>query len=346
MLRKEGFKPVVLPAPMALDAAFDDIDDFETILNSELCVFVLNNELSCSDLLLAIAHAHCIPSVRLRYDLDAKSTDPDLSGTVRWKSASDVTTCFGMLLQNYQSAFATASGKEVIQQLATPQQISQAFGTWDPAEGLGLIVHVVPDDRYVSDRVDGVLRALAGTEPGRVQSDTVCRDLYDRIKKDHFYYTYEPVLTQANVQRIRNPKEIDALNCGTCIDFACLFASLLEAAHERPVLIVVGTGHGAHAIAGYVTQDAVLGDDPMTLGDLRGANSRGEIVVFETTGAVEARGRTVGAETEAERAEGGNLLDYRTAKNAGTRLLFQNDIELKHFVDVQMTRQGRGLNSF
>jgi hypothetical protein len=342
ILRKEGYKPTVVPGATGLDEAFDDIDVLESVLSSELCVFILGKDLSYPDVLLAMGHSHCIPSVRLRYDPDANSCAPELSGVVRWKSAAELVSSFEQLLQNYQSAFSTASGKDVIRQLATPEQISQALNNWDPSDGPGLIVHVIPDDSYVSDRVEGVMGVLAGAETGRVQSDVVCRALYDRIKKDHFYYTFEPALTQPHMQKIRKPKDIDALNCGTCIDFACLFASLLEAAHEQPVVIVVGTAKGAHAIAGYVTPDAVLGTSPMTLGDLRGAINRGEIVVFETTGAVEARGRTVGAETEAERKEGGNLLDYRTAKNAARRLLFQNDTGLKHFIDVQQTR--RGLN--
>jgi hypothetical protein len=89
-----------------------------------------------------------------------------------------------------------------------------------------------------------------------------------------------------------------------------------------------------------VTPDAVFSESAMTLGDLRAAVSRGEVVVFETTGAVEARGRVVGAETMNERKEGNNMLDYRAAKNAAKRLLMENDIELKHFVDVQQARRG------
>lgn len=339
ILRKEGFSTTVVPGATELAAALDDIDLFELVLSSELCVFVLGKDLSSPDVPLAMAYAHCIPSVQLRYDLDAKSCDPELSGTVRWKAAAELVSSFEGLLHNYQSAFASASGKDDIEKLARPEQISKAFNNWDPCDGPSLVVHVIPDDSYVSDRVYGVMSTLASTDTGRSQSDTVCRALYDRIKKDHFYYTFEPVLTQINVQNIRKPKDIASLNCGTCIDFACFFASLLEAAHERSVVIVAKARHGAHAIAGYVTLDAVLGTSPITLGDLRGAINRGEIVVFETTGAAEARGRTVGAETQAERKEGGNQLDYQTAKNVAKRLLFQDDIELKHFVDVQQTRR-------
>jgi len=75
-----------------------------------------------------------------------------------------------------------------------------------------------------------------------------------------------------------------------------------------------------------------------SLGTLRGAVRRGELVLFEATGAVEVRGRTVAAETEAERREGNDMLDYRTAKGAAARLL-DSDIELQHFIDVRRMRQ-------
>jgi hypothetical protein len=102
----------------------------------------------------------------------------------------------------------------------------------------------------------------------------------------------------------------------------------------------VSTARGVHAVAGYITPDAVLGAAAMTLGDLRGSAARGEIVLFETTGAVTAH-KTVGAETEPERREGDSLLDYRTAKNVANRLLFEDGIELRHFVDVPQARRRR-----
>jgi len=77
-----------------------------------------------------------------------------------------------------------------------------------------------------------------------------------------------------------------------------------------------------------------------TLGELRGSLKRGEIVLFEATGAVTAH-KTVAAETDAERQEGDRRLDYRTAKNVGERLLFEPGIELRHFVDVSEIRGRR-----
>src|SRR5262249_36456515 len=106
ILRKEGYYPTVFQSARELGQTFDDIEAFESVLSSELCVFVLGKELSYPDMLLAMAHAHCIPSVRLRYDPDAGSCAPELSGAVRWRSVPELVSSFDALLQNYQSAFS------------------------------------------------------------------------------------------------------------------------------------------------------------------------------------------------------------------------------------------------
>ncbi|MEO7405101.1 MAG: hypothetical protein ABIU95_15670 [Burkholderiales bacterium] len=335
ILRSEGYSPAVKYAA-SMDEAFDGIDVFESILDSELCVFVLGRDLSYSDLYLAMAHAHCVPSVRLRHDPAATSADPELSGVVRWTSPGNLKPQFLKVFQNYLSAFERPAGEGDLQRIATP---ITGGGEWDPADGPGLLAFIRPENAYVSDRAAGVMNGIEGAQTGRTRSDQVCRGLYDRIRKDRFYYTFEPAISQPVVQRIRTPDEIDALNCGTCLDFACLFAALLEAAHEQPVIAVTRSRRGAHAVAGYFAPDAVTWDEPATLGDLRGALKRGELVLFEATGAVEVRGRTVAAETDAERNEGGDMLDYRTAKTAAARLLWESDIELQHFVDVRQLRQ-------
>jgi hypothetical protein len=337
ILRAEKYTPFVKNTA-GLDEAFDDIDVFESLLSSELCVFVLGQELSHVDLFLAMAHAHCIPSVRLRHDPETKSFDPELSGVVRWKSAAELALQFLKVFQNYQSVFPDVSGGKDLQKAGTP---SPGGDNWDPSDGPGLVDHIRPEDSYVSDRVNGVMRGLVSGARSRVQSDRVCRSLYDRIKQHRFYYTYEPVLSQTAVQKIRPPDEIGVLNCGTCIDFACLFAALLEAAHEQPVVVVTRTRSSAHAVAGYYTPDAVTWDSPPLLGDLRGAVKRGEVVLFETTGAVEAQRGTVAAETEDERKEGRLMLDYQTAKDAAQRLILRDDVELSHFIDVKQIRQQR-----
>jgi hypothetical protein len=118
VLTNEDFNIISVSCAPNIENAFDDIGLFESILSSELCVFLLDRGLSCPDILLAMAHAHCIPTVRLRYDPDAKSCDPELSGAVRWKSPTELQSSFKGLLENYLSVFATASGdKERIQEI-------------------------------------------------------------------------------------------------------------------------------------------------------------------------------------------------------------------------------------
>ncbi len=339
ILRRDKYRTKVVHAD-AMDRVFDDIDTFEQLLSSEFCVFVLDTDLSSPDLLLAMAHAHCIPSVRLRHDPATQSSDPELSGAVRWRDTADLVPAFEKLFQNYQTVFPVASGASAIHELSTPKDVVRSLSEWNPQDGPGLVVHVLPDDTYVSDRVEGVRRQLANTEPGRLYSDAICNAIYDRVRREFFYYTFEPVLSNPGVQRIRKPREIAALECGTCIDSACLFASMLEAAHERPAVIVVESSIGNHALTGYVTLDAVVGESPMDLGELRGAISRGEIVVFETTGAFQAISRpVVAAEIPQERLEGGKMLDFRTAIIAGRRMLFRDDVKLRHFVDVREARR-------
>ena len=154
---------------------------------------------------------------------------------------------FLKVFQNYLSAFERPASEGDLQRLATP---TAGGDEWNPTDGPGLIADIRPENSYVSDRVTGVMRGIDSNERNRTHSDEVCRELYDRIKKDRFYYTFEPALSQPVVQRIRPPNEIDALNCGTCLDFACMFASLLEAAHEQPVVVVTRSGQGAHAVTG------------------------------------------------------------------------------------------------
>ena len=335
ILRKEDYAPTVRYAA-GMDEAFDDIEAFESILDSELCVFVLGDVLSHSDLYMAMAHAHCVPSVRLRHDPAATSSEPELSGVVRWRSPAELEPQFRKVFDNYLSVFENPMSESDLERLATPKTNGQV---WDPTNGPALVAHIHPDNPYVSDRVTGVLRGINSTAESRVHSDEVCRGLYDRIKMDRFYYTFEPALSRPVAQRIRPPNELDTLNCGTCLDFACMFASLLEAAHEKPIVVVTRSDFGAHALSGYLAPDHVPWDDVPTLGDVRGALKRGEIVLFETTGAVEVRGRTVAAETEIERLEGNYMLDYRTAKLAAERLLLGDAIELQHFIDVRQLRR-------
>ena len=103
----------------------------------------------------------------------------------------------------------------------------------EPDRWSGTACAIRPENSYVSDRVTGVMRGIESNERNRTHSDAVCRELYDRIKKDRFYYTLELALSQTAVQRIRPPHEIDTVNCGTCLDFACISILLKRRTSSR-----------------------------------------------------------------------------------------------------------------
>ena len=335
ILRSENYNPLVKYAA-GRDEAFDDIDGFESLLNSELCVFLLTKELSYSDVFLAMAHAHCVPSVRLRHDPEAKSSDPELSGTVQWKSPDELASQFLKVFRNYQSAFPKPSGKEDLEKLATQ---SAQGKEWDTSDGPALLAYIDPEMSYINDVVDGVLLEVRTGERSRVQSDNVCRGLYDLVKRRGYYYSFEPFSLSTVGQKVRSPLEIDTANSATCLDLVCLFAALLEAARQRPVVLIIRANRGDHAVAGYWAPDAVTWNSQPTLDDLRGALVRRELVLFETTGAVEKRGEPVAAETKAERRKGRDMLDYSTAKDAAERLFRREPVEIRHFLDVKKLRR-------
>jgi hypothetical protein len=169
---------------------------------------------------------------------------------------------------------------------------------------------------------------------GREGGMDVCTILYDGLRRHRLGYELESVTGSAGIQAIRTPTQIAAHGTATCVDLACLFASLLEAAGQNAVIVVLDGPGFAHALAGY----RALGEPTWPsggIGDLRGAVARGDCVLFEATGAAEAEA-PVGAETTEERHE--KVLAFMDAVAAGKRMLSRSDILLRHFVDVRACR--------
>ena len=131
-------------------------------------------------------------------------------------------------------------------------------------------------------------------------------------------------------QAIRSPTEIQRDKAGTCLDLACLFASLLQAAHLVPIVILIDRLGSAHALVGYLAPSGLLWDRQPTMSDVLAALRLGDIVVFEPTGAVESD-NAVAAETEEERRLGEKVLDFTTALRAAQRLLETADARLRYF---------------
>ncbi|HWM91924.1 MAG TPA: hypothetical protein VN493_14255 [Thermoanaerobaculia bacterium] len=344
ILRREGYSVTPL-AGRRPGRGLDDIRLLETLRRAEVCVFLLGNRISDAHLALAMAHADCIPSIRLQYDDRATDTSPSLSGLIRWHEREDMLVEFARQLVSYEKGLVrpvdiaqATNPTDAARSVARMQWSSRDENDWPVQDGPALVRHVHPDYTVVRDEVDRVraqLNKALGHIDGREGSMEVCGLLYDGIRRHRFGYESEERTGNVSVQRIRSPKQIVAHKTATCIDVACLFASLLEASGQNPLIVVVEGPGFAHALAGYRVRGEPTWDN-RGIGDLRGALARRDAVLFEATGAVEAD-EPVGAEIAGERR--GKLLDFLDAIAAATRMLARPDVNLKHFIDVRTLRE-------
>jgi len=333
-----------------LHSALDDVRLLEMLRDSDLCVFVLGDRLSYANVVLGVAYAHCIPSVRLRFDRRAANTNPDVNGLIRWSKVDDLLAAFDEQFDDFKfgmqevvgMAKSTSSDDAVLDiSRSRREEITGAF--WEPNNGDGLVNHLSMDHSYVEDRVNRVKNEMVGslgTNRSRANSMEICRRLYDNLRKrDDFVYELEPQSMMANSQQIRKAQEFDVNNSATCIDLACLFASLLEKAYQRSVIVVLDGPGFAHALVGYWAPDEPNEHQSLDLGTIRGAQMRGDLVLFESTGVAHSE-KPVGGETEEERRfTDDRKLDFSTAKKAARVLLEASDIRLRFLVDLHMLRK-------
>jgi hypothetical protein len=345
LLRREGFR-VTLEAGRHAGRGLEDIRLLETLWRAELCAFILGARLSDGHIALAMAHAHGIPSVRMQYDPRRTDCTPSVSGLIRWRSRDEMLVEFARQLRSYLEGLVSpveialdSNASTAALTIGTMRWQPRAENEWALADGVGLIRHVHPDQAFVREEVgrarNQVDRAL-GRMRGREGGMEVCTLLYDGLRRHRFGYEFESVTGTAGIQAIRTPTQIAAHRTATCIDFVCLFASLLEQASQNAVIVVLEGPGFIHALAGY----RALGEPSWqnrSIGDLRGAVARGDCVLFEATGAAEAEA-PVGAETAEERRE--KVLAFLDAIAAGNRMLDSSDIRLMHFVDVRACRAG------
>src|SRR5262249_11557547 len=88
-LEKHTFR-VLTRRGRTLPNSLDDIELLESLLAAELCVFLLGKRVSYAHVVLAMAHAHCIPTVRLRHDAAATGVETPVSGEIRWNTVEDL----------------------------------------------------------------------------------------------------------------------------------------------------------------------------------------------------------------------------------------------------------------
>jgi hypothetical protein len=341
LLRRAGFSATQLrPSRRSLD----DVRLLERLWASELCVFLFGPELSATHLALAMAYAHGIPSVRLQHESEPTDPSPSVTGLVRWHTHDEMVIEFDRQLRGYLEGLVRPV--EIARAMTAPAA-ARAIGTmkwqtrteneWHVRDGPALVAHILPQHRFVQDEVAraraGLNRALGGLVD-RESSLELCNVLYDGLRRHHFGYEWEAATSAAGMQAIRTPTQIAAHRTATCLDVACLFASLLEASHQAALLVVLEGDGFAHALAGYRVRSSPAWEG-QAIGDLRGAVTLGDAVLIEATGVTEADS-PVGAETASERR--GKLLAFSDAQSAAARMVTRADVRLRHFVDVTAVR--------
>jgi hypothetical protein len=180
--------------------------------------------------------------------------------------------------------------------------------------------------------VFGSSLALARSREAATQ---ICRIVYEGICRFRFGYEIEPYSLVSGVQIIRTPAQIETHRTANCLDLACMFASILVAANQAPVLIVIDGPGFAHALIGVRMPGEPNWVAP-SLGDLRRAVALGDAIFFEPTGAAETS-VPAAAETELERRD--KILDFSNARAAAARMIDRTDIQVRHAIDVRALRQ-------
>jgi hypothetical protein len=317
-----------------LRTTFDNNLLLETLLTSELCVFLLDTQLTNADLALAMAHAQFVPSIRLQFDPGSTDTQALLSGQITWASTNDLVKAFQEQLDGFREGFVDAIN---LSKIATTAWKPENENLWDPLDGKALINHLATSDSFVSDEVEIVAKIVGGLISQRTSSQVwnVVRAFYDKLKHRHFYYERELKMV-GNLQAIRTPTDISKAGSATCIDTTCLFASLLKAAGQNPFIALIEIldqgKKRAHSLVGYVQPNGFSLPAQPRLEDLRAAVLYQDVILLESTGFLESE-EPVGAETKEERRDGDKMLDFLTAKESAERLV-KSDIALRFVADL------------
>src|SRR5215831_11929835 len=189
VLRSKAYDPRQI-TPRQLPGALDDVGLLEFILNSEMCVFLLDQQVTYADVLLAMAYAHCVPSIRLQYDPAAAKVEAAAeSGRIRWSSADDVLTAFRDQVDSYRMGFVQAVSTQDVRNIAITQRTPRPEQLWDPNDGPALIEHIDPANARTREIVNAV-RKLTGGSFVNADPLEICTLLYRFIRTQHFAYEH------------------------------------------------------------------------------------------------------------------------------------------------------------
>jgi hypothetical protein len=309
ILRTEGYVPKLIHTSETSNM-LEDVDFLEIICGRELCVFLLDKKAGPTDVALAIAHARCIPSIRLQFQPYTKIFEPLPSGRVPWSTLENLVSAFLEQLTKFRTGLVETV---TLAEETTVEEAVRIVGTasWEPTpdhlwrshDGPGLSKHIQPSHPLIRDEVSRVRKML---QSGLIFRDSheICLHLYTEFRRHHFAYEHEQKSLTKGEQAIRTVSDVFLIKAATCLDMACIFASLLVSANQVAVIIVLDDAVFSHALVGYKAPNGVLWESDPTLGAVRAAANLDDLVIFEPTGAIEADGRVAG-ETDEERRLGG-----------------------------------------
>lgn len=160
----------------------------------------------------------------------------------------------------------------------------------------------------------------------------ICTLLYRVLRTQHFAYEHEQPTVVTGRQAIRTADDIWNDNAATCLDLACLFASLLKAAGLNPLILIVARPNFSHALVGYKAPSTARWQGCPDIGDMRGSVVLGDVILFEPTGVAEHETAVAGELTQ-ERRDGNRTLEFEMAKIAAERLV-NSQIELRRLVEI------------
>ncbi|MFH1269154.1 MAG: transglutaminase-like domain-containing protein, partial [Planctomycetota bacterium] len=192
--------------------------------------------------------------------------------------------------------------------------------------------------RFLRDRKDFAALASEG------QFEALCNAAYDQIRGHGWVYDFERASPDYERQVIRTPEVMFRDQKGCCLDFACLFAALLENMHVNPVILRICGDRFAHAVAGCWKGDhseRALIHDSQTVKKLVESD---RILIFETTGAAKSDRPTAG-EPEEWRKTGDGFLSFEQATETARKLVLSESesesesVKVDFLLDVVAARE-------
>ncbi|MFH1922278.1 MAG: transglutaminase-like domain-containing protein [Planctomycetota bacterium] len=322
----------------------DDVGQFVSsarahkILRSvELAVFFLEPGVGGLEGLAWLADALGVPKFRLLRDASQASDEAMLDGTIVWVQPDQLISVFREHFESYR--------------LGSSRKLLRGGGTYgvppgdewalESPESLNRFVEV--KDPFLENDLREMPRLLGGRADfaglaSEGQFEALCNAAYDQIQGHGWVYDYERASPNYERQVIRTPEVMFRDQKGCCLDFACLFAALLESMHVNPVILRICGDRFAHAVAGCWKGDhseRALIRDSQAVKDLVESD---EILIFETTGAARANRPTAG-EPKALRKAGNGFLSFEQATETARNLVLLESVEVDFLLDVVAARE-------